>query len=96
MWTQKKNECPVIFPGVLNLYDYIDHDIGNDKESYYQLFSVINHQGCINGGHYYTYIKPLKSENWYEFNDSSVRQIQIDKNIYQFAYALFYIKYKYQ
>lgn len=94
--TQKKNECPVIFPGVLNLYDYIDHDIGNDKESYYQLFSVINHQGCINGGHYYTYIKPLKSENWYEFNDSSVRQIQIDKNIYQFAYALFYIKYKYQ
>ena len=94
--TQKKNECLVTFPEVLNLFDYIDHDIGYDKESYYQLFSVINHQGNINGGHYYTYIKPLKSKNWFEFNDSVVRQIQINNNIFPFAYALFYIKYKYQ
>ena len=94
--TQKKNECLVTFPEVLNLFDYIDHDIGYDKESYYQLYSVINHQGNINGGHYYTYIKPLKSKNWFEFNDSVVRQIQINNNIFPFAYALFYIKYKYQ
>ena len=93
---QKKNECLVTFPELLNLYEFIDHDIGFDKEYYYQLFSIINHQGNISGGHYYTYVKPLQSNNWYEFNDSSVRQIKIEKNIFPYAYALFYIKYKYQ
>ena len=94
--TQKKNECIVTFPDLLNLYDFIDHDMGNDKESYYQLFSIINHIGSINGGHYFTYVKPLGSKNWYEFNDSHVRHIKVNNNIFPYAYALFYIKNKYK
>ena len=93
--TGKKNKCLVIFPEVLNLYDYIDHDIGLDKDSYYQLYSVINREDILNAEHYFTFVKPIKSDNWYEFNDSSVRQIQINKNIYSDCYYLFYIKYKY-
>ena len=30
---QKKNECLVNFPKILNLYEYIDHECGFDKES---------------------------------------------------------------
>ena len=89
---QKKNECLVVFPDVLNLFDFIDHDLKSSNDNFYQLFAIINHQGNMSGGHYYTFIKPLKSQNWYEFNDSIVRQIKIDKNIFPFAYALFYIK----
>ena len=94
--TQTKNECTVTFPEILNIYDFIDHDIKQDKESYYQLFSIINHQGNINVGHYFTYVKPLGSKNWYEFNDSTVRKVKVDNNIFPYAYALFYIKNKYK
>ena len=94
--TQTKNECTVTFPEILNIYDFIDHDIKQDKESDYQLFSIINHQGNINVGHYFTYVKPLGSKNWYEFNDSTVRKVKVDNNIFPYAYALFYIKSKYK
>ena len=96
--TQKKNDCQIIFPinDTLKLYDFIDHDIGFDQESHYKLFSIVNHIGSMNGGHYFTYIRPLESQKWYEFNDSSVRQIQLNKSVYQTAYALFYIKNKYK
>ena len=96
--TQKKNDCQIIFPinDTLKLYDFIDHDIGFDQESHYKLFSIVNHIGSMNGGHYFTYIRPLESQKWYEFNDSSVRQIQLHTSVYQTAYALFYIKNKYK
>ena len=80
--TQKMNECIVTFPDVLNLYNFIDHDFEFDKESYYQLFSVINYQRNTKGGIYYTYVKPLRSKNWFEFNNDIVRQIKVDNNIF--------------
>ena len=55
----------------------------------YELFGIINHEGNLFGGHYYAYIK--KNE-WYEFNDTTVKPIQNfnnDKN-----YCLFYRKIK--
>ena len=95
--TQKKNECIVKFPDVLNLFDFIDHDLGTkNDDSNYKLFSVINHQGNMNVGHYFTYVKPLNNQKWFEFNDSLVREIKVANNIFPYAYALFYIKNKYQ
>ena len=95
--TQKKNECIVKFPDVLNLFDFIDHDLGTkNDDSNYKLFSVINHQGNMNVGHYFTYVKPLNNPKWFEFNDSLVREIKVANNIFPYAYALFYIKNKYQ
>ena len=95
--TQKKNECIVNFPDVLNLFDFIDHDLGTkNDDSNYKLFSIINHQGNMNVGHYYTYVKPLNKQKWFVFNDSLVREINVPNNIFPYAYALFYIKNKYQ
>ena len=92
---QKKNECLVTFSQTLNLYDFIDHECGFDKESEYILFSFVNHQGNMDFGHYYSYIRPLNSKNWYEFNDSMVKHVKNGLTVFPHAYALFYIKKKY-
>jgi ubiquitin carboxyl-terminal hydrolase 47 len=41
----------------------------------YELFSVLIHRGSALGGHYYAYIKSFEREKWFEFNDSSVTEI---------------------
>ena len=94
--TKKKNNCAVAFAEQLNIYEYIDHELGFDKECDYTLFSIINHVGDMDVGHYFTYIKPLGSQNWYEFNDSTVRKIVLQKTVFSYAYALLYIKSKYK
>ena len=90
-----KNNCKIEFPLFLNLYEYMDHQLGLDKEFEYKLFSIINHQGNVDCGHYYSYIQPLSSKNWFEFNDSSVKHIKQGLDSFPHAYALFYIKKKY-
>ncbi|MBQ9712742.1 MAG: hypothetical protein IJV54_10710, partial [Bacteroidales bacterium] len=51
------------------------------------LFSIINHQGNVDCGHYYSYIQPLSSKNWFEFNDSSVKHIKQGLDSFPYAYA---------
>ena len=92
---QKKNECLVNFPKILNLYEYIDHECGFDKEPEYILFSIINHKGSMDFGHYYSYYQPLNSSNWYEYNDSLVTHVKSGLSNFPYAYVLFYIKKKY-
>ena len=55
----------------------------------YELFGIINHEGNVLGGHYYSYIKKNK---WFVFDDNTISQVQdivSDKN-----YCLFYRKIK--
>ena len=44
-------------------------------EYVYELFSILIHSGTAGGGHYYAYIKSFEDGKWYNFNDSSVREI---------------------
>jgi ubiquitin carboxyl-terminal hydrolase 47 len=44
-------------------------------QSVYELFSILIHSGSALGGHYYAYIKSFEDNHWYNFNDSSVKQI---------------------
>jgi ubiquitin C-terminal hydrolase len=78
-WIQmKKNKQIVHFNEVLSL--------DNNK---YELFGIINHEGNVFGGHYYSYIK---KNQWFVFNDNNISEIQdiiSDKN-----YCLFYRKIK--
>ena len=80
--TKKKNECIVNFPEVLDMKEFIDHECGLDKEPLYNLYAVINHLGNMECGHYFSYIKNMKTKEWYEFNDSIVKKI--DNNIESF------------
>ncbi len=76
----KKNKQTVHFDEILKL----------NNESY-ELFGVINHEGNIFGGHYFSYIK---KNNWFVFNDTIVSQIDVQNIVSDKNYCLFYRKIK--
>ena len=54
----------------------------------YELYSICNHTGSCNSGHYTSYCK--NDNKWYEFNDNTVIKIkELNKTN---AYCLFYKK----
>ncbi|KAF2367775.1 Peptidase C19 ubiquitin carboxyl-terminal hydrolase [Trinorchestia longiramus] len=57
----------------------------------YDLYAVCNHHGKdLQGGHYTAVCHNPSSGEWYEFDDSRVKQIPEDKVVTQDAYLLFY------
>ncbi|XP_018115793.1 ubiquitin carboxyl-terminal hydrolase 47-like isoform X2 [Xenopus laevis] len=46
-----------------------------EKNSLYELFSVMVHSGSAAGGHYYACIKSFADGQWYSFNDQHVSRI---------------------
>ncbi len=46
-------------------------------EHVYELLSVMVHSGGATGGHYYAYIKHLRTKRWYRFDDSSVSRASV-------------------
>uniref|UniRef100_A0A1B8Y4F4 Ubiquitin carboxyl-terminal hydrolase 47 n=1 Tax=Xenopus tropicalis TaxID=8364 RepID=A0A1B8Y4F4_XENTR len=47
----------------------------SEKNSLYELFSVMVHSGSAAGGHYYACIKSFADGQWYSFNDQHVSRI---------------------
>jgi len=45
----------------------------------YELYSILIHSGGAYGGHYYAYIKSFEDGKWYNFNDTSVGEIDSDE-----------------
>lgn len=87
----RKNQVCVEFDNnsILDLSDYV---IGYNPEQYkYKLYAVCNHSGCLEGGHYTSYIKTNK---WYHFNDDTIEELGKHKIISQKAYILFFEKVK--
>jgi ubiquitin C-terminal hydrolase len=80
------------FPTILNLNKY--KLVDRDSETTYQLYGIINHEGSINNGHYYSFCRNLNNDdtNWYCFNDRNVFKINESNLITSKAYMLFYKK----
>jgi ubiquitin carboxyl-terminal hydrolase 7 len=55
----------------LNLDPYMACNTTGENE--YTLHSVVVHQGSVNSGHYYAFIKPTIEDKWILFNDETVR-----------------------
>ena len=90
--TKRKNTCSIDFPQILDINKFIDGDCGHANDGEYILYGIGNHNGSINFGHYYAYIK-LNDKYWYEFNDSYVRKMSEGINTRSTtAYTLFYKK----
>lgn len=88
---KKNNKVIEYDKNVLDMKKYTDHNIKNTK---YSLFGIINHEGNIFGGHYYSYIKN-ENNKWYNFNDTSVKEIKNENSIVnKHNYCLFYRKIK--
>lgn len=88
----RKNNLLIDFP--LVDADFTKYVKGYNKEDYiYDLYGICNHIGGSGGGHYTAFIKNANN-NWYEFNDMSVKQIEEKQIVTNRAYCLFYRKKK--
>ena len=63
----------------------------NATDYIYDLFGTGNNSGGVLGGHYTAHIKNANNK-WYNFNDTSVKQISDESVINQYTYCLFYRK----
>ncbi|KAK2640892.1 hypothetical protein Ddye_022655 [Dipteronia dyeriana] len=51
---------------------YLSPDADRSVRNLYTLHSVLVHSGGVHGGHYYAYIRPTLSDQWYKFDDERV------------------------
>jgi ubiquitin C-terminal hydrolase len=84
-----KNDTLVFYPeDNFNLYEH-----SSFQQSSYTLYSVINHNGSLNDGHYTTFSRDisLNQQTWFECDDEIIKYLQTDKlNSNSKAYLLFY------
>ncbi|KII73330.1 Ubiquitin carboxyl-terminal hydrolase 16 [Thelohanellus kitauei] len=63
------------------------------KAVFYRLFSVIQHCGIIDEGHYTSFVRYCSSNNrWFLTNDYTIREVSIETVLGCEAYILFYRK----
>jgi ubiquitin C-terminal hydrolase len=76
------------FPDYMNLNDYCEIEQSNN---FYKLINIVNHIGSSDGGHYYSFNK--FEDQWYEFDDDDIREIEekdiFTKNCYMLVYKRF-------
>ncbi|XP_010535731.1 PREDICTED: ubiquitin carboxyl-terminal hydrolase 8 isoform X2 [Tarenaya hassleriana] len=86
---KNKLETYVDFPiGDLDLSSYISHK--NGQTAYrYMLYAISNHYGSMGGGHYTAFVHH-GGDRWYDFDDSHVHPISMEKIKTSAAYVLFY------
>lgn len=72
--------------------DFSNYVNGYNASDYvYDLYGICNHSGNTMGGHYTAFIKNANN-NWYECNDTLIKEINNKKIITEKAYCLFYRK----
>ncbi|XP_074150586.1 ubiquitin carboxyl-terminal hydrolase 8 [Sminthopsis crassicaudata] len=87
-WKQKL-QTSVDFPlENLDLSQYVIGPKNNLKR--YNLFSVSNHYGGLDGGHYTAYCKNAARQRWFKFDDHEVSDISVSSVRSSAAYILFY------
>uniref|UniRef100_F7DG08 Ubiquitin carboxyl-terminal hydrolase 8 n=1 Tax=Monodelphis domestica TaxID=13616 RepID=F7DG08_MONDO len=87
-WKQKL-QTSVDFPlESLDLSQYVIGPKNNLKR--YNLFSVSNHYGGLDGGHYTAYCKNAARQRWFKFDDHEVSDISVSSVRSSAAYILFY------
>ena len=82
-----KNEEDIEFK--INDMDMKEYMIGPDREhSIYDLFAIIQHYGTIENGHYISICN--NSGRWYKYDDSQIRNVDINEQLGPKSYILFY------
>lgn len=58
---------------------YLSPDADRSVRNLYTLHSVLVHSGGVHGGHYYAFIRPTLSEQWYKFDDERVTKEDVKR-----------------
>lgn len=82
---QKNNET-IQFP--IDELDLSKHVTGPQEEAKYSLYGVCQHFGEYGGGHYVAKCK--NGDSWYNYNDSSCHEVNVNEIVNSSAYILFY------
>ena len=72
----------------LDLAQYISSPL--NKQTKYDLYGVICHEGDPERGHYYSYCNNQFKQKWYKYNDESATEIPTNAIVTKNAYVLFY------
>ncbi|OHT14167.1 hypothetical protein TRFO_03231 [Tritrichomonas foetus] len=85
----RKNNTNIIFPDRIDMSPYVCGTQGNEP-LLYELYSVVQHHGALDGGHYTanTFVEGVNK--WYFFNDHIIKQEPIENAHMSSAYVLFY------
>jgi len=76
----------------IDLETYLDLSKYAYEKANYELFGIINHDGNMYGGHYYSFIK--KQGMWYNVDDELISVIPFERVVSSSNYCLFYRKLK--
>ncbi|KAG8504011.1 hypothetical protein CXB51_002300 [Gossypium anomalum] len=58
---------------------YLSPDADTSVRNLYTLHSVLVHSGGVHGGHYYAFIRPTLSDQWYKFDDERVTKEEMKR-----------------
>lgn len=91
-YNQTKNTALVHIDNVIDIKSFENKVLGSGLLSsrLYEIVAIINHEGQIDNGHYYNFIK-IKGV-WYHFSDSEVKKCDNYIEESANAYCLFYVK----
>ncbi|PON44923.1 Ubiquitinyl hydrolase [Parasponia andersonii] len=58
---------------------YLSPEADRSVRNLYTLHSVLVHSGGVHGGHYYAFIRPTLSDQWYKFDDERVTKEDVKR-----------------
>ncbi|KAH0451894.1 hypothetical protein IEQ34_019193 [Dendrobium chrysotoxum] len=58
---------------------YLSPDADRSVRNLYTLHSVLVHSGGVHGGHYYAFIRPILSDQWFKFDDERVTKEEMKR-----------------
>ncbi|KAJ7975928.1 ubiquitin carboxyl-terminal hydrolase 12 [Quillaja saponaria] len=58
---------------------YLSPDADRSVRNLYTLHSVLVHSGGVHGGHYYAFIRPTVSDQWFKFDDERVTKEDVKR-----------------
>lgn len=89
-----KNNNTVVYPlEDLDISNWMD-PLNKESITYptYKLYTIINHIGNQDGGHYFTYCRNEIENIWVEYDDVNIKELVPHTLISPNAYMLFYIR----
>ena len=87
--SMRKNDIHVDFPFDLDMSPYRAHDCKEtNHDAAYELYSVVQHSGVLEGGHYVAYVR--RDGAWFLCDDAVVREADENEVKSSQAFMLFY------
>jgi ubiquitin C-terminal hydrolase len=84
--------CPITNLNIESMISPINMESMHNKFFMYDLQCVVNHDGGIHGGHYFSYCKDRNTNAWYKYNDEKVAPLSDGCIVTRMAYMLFYVR----